>query len=175
MKDIELLENEHFQWVTTRKYWDIYAHQFSEISAHDKLARLAQYLDEGGNLHYAIEKYKVDRAKYILNCLPITIYYYLDYIRTEQPADIMSYMLSLYLSDHQMIEILSAELKVRMHWHFERGKKIYRVTTGGYDIETYLSHTELSRKETLKLVIKGELEEGFSVGYFNENIDLDAI
>ncbi len=49
------------------------------------------------------------------------------------------------------------------------------MTTDGYKIETYISHTELSRKEILELVTKGELEEVLLVGYFNENIVFDAI
>lgn len=178
MKDKSKLENEHFEWVTTRTYWDIYAHQFKGLSPEDKLVKLALYLKEGGDLHYALEEYKVGRADYILNCLNTTIYYYLDYIRTGKPADIMSYVFSLYLSEHQLIQILAAELKERLYYKYEGdhtnpGKRIYKMRTGGYDITPYLYQEHLSKKERLISAIKGELPDDFDVGYFDDDIDFD--
>lgn len=178
LEHLELLESEQFQWIASRKYWDIYCHQFKEVSIDDKLIYLALYLKEGGDLDFAIKEYKVGREDYILSCLPNTLYYYIDYIRTGQPADIMSYILSLYLSELQLIKILSAELQARLYCDYKRDgnniiSKFYKVRKGGCDVKSYLKIKDLSKKESLELIFKGELEDGFSVGEFNENVPLD--
>ncbi len=173
---MESLENKYYEWIISKSYFDCYSHEFKNKSADDKLLNLALYLHAGGDLHYAINSYKSDRAEYTLSSLLPTLLYYIEYIRTGEAKSILSILLKKYLSEYQLISLLSAELKAHLNFDFESNddysimKKTYKIDIGGYTMEKYLEQENLTKKERLMSIFKGNLPNDFEIGDFNENL-----
>lgn len=173
---MENLENKYYEWIVSKSYFDSYSHEFKSKTIEVKLLNLALYINDGGDLNYAINSYKSDRSEYTLSSLRNTLLYYIEYIRTGETTSILTLILEKYLSDYQLISLLSAELKKRLSFEFEHDenysfmKKIYKVDVGGYVIEKYINDDKLSKKEQLSLIFKGDLPTDFDLGDFNENL-----
>lgn len=173
---MEALENKYYEWIVSKSYFDCYSHEFKNKATDDKLLNLALYLNEGGDLHYAINSYKSDRAKYTLSSLLPTLLYYIEYIRTGETESILGVLLEKYLSEYQVINLLSAELKAHLNFDFESNddysvmKKIYKIDIGGYTMEKYLNQGNLTKRERLMSIFKGNLPNDFELGDFNENL-----
>ncbi|GEM_PF-1655225 len=173
---MENLRNKYYEWIVSKSYFDSYSHEFKSKTTEDKLRNLALYLNDGGDLHFAINSYKSDRSENTLSSLTNTILFYIEYIRTGETNDKLSMLLEKYLSEYQLISLLAAELKARLVLEFESSddysviKKIYKIDIGGYVIEKYLNQDQLTKKEQLISIFKGDLRNDFDLGDFNENI-----
>lgn len=173
---METLENKYYEWIVNKTYFDCYSHEFKNKTTDDKLLNLALYLNNGGDLHYAINSYKSGRAEYTLSSLIPTLLYYIEYIRTGEPKSVLSILLEKYLSEYQIISLLAAELKAYLNFDFENNsdysvmKKIYKMDIGGYTIEKYLNQENLTKKERLISIFKANLPSDFDLGDFNENL-----
>jgi len=108
---MENLRNKYYEWIVSKSYFDSYSHEFKSKTTEDKLRNLALYLNDGGDLHFAINSYKSDRSENTLSSLTNTILFYIEYIRTGETNDKLSMLLEKYLSEYQLISLLAAELK----------------------------------------------------------------
>jgi hypothetical protein len=173
---MESIENKYFNLIVSKTYFDCYAHEFKNKTIQDKLVNLALYLKEGGDLHHVIKLYKIEKSEHTLNSLIPTLLYYIEYIRTGEKDSILSVLLEKYLSEFQLISLLSAELKVNLSYGYENYdvnspmKKIYKINTGEYVIEKFLNQDNLSKKEILISILKGNLPNDFELGDFDENV-----
>lgn len=170
------IENKYYEWIIRKTYFDCFSSEFKSKTLDYKLLNLALYLKDGGDLHYAINSYKSNRAEYILSSLIPTLLYYIDYIRTGKKQSILSVILKIYLSEYQLISLLSAELSARLTFEFESNenfsvmKKIDKIDIGGYVIKNYIDREKLTKKENLISIFKGNLQDDFDLGDFNENL-----
>ena len=58
------IENKYYEWIVRKTYFDCFSSEFKSKTLDYKLLNLALYLNEGGDLHYAINYYKLNRAEY---------------------------------------------------------------------------------------------------------------
>lgn len=170
---METIENEYYEWIVSKAYFDCYSHEFNKKTTDHKLLNLALYINDGGDLHYAINSYKSDISEYTLSSLRSTLVYYIEFIRTGEPLSTLSVLLEKYLSEYQLISLLSAELKANLNFDFENYssmKKTYKIKIGGYAIKKYLRQENLTKKEHLISIFKGDLPSDFDIGDINENL-----
>ncbi|MDP2889268.1 MAG: hypothetical protein Q8P34_09945 [Bacteroidota bacterium] len=175
---MEPIENKYYEWIGSKTYFDCLSSEFKSKTIEYKLLNLALYLKDGGDLHYAINSYKLNRAEYILRSLIPTLLYYIEYIRTGKKLSVLYVLLKKYLSEYQLISLLAAELSARLNFEFESNedysvmKKIYKMDIGGYVIEEYLDSEKMTKKENLISIFKGNLQDDFDLGDFNENLPI---
>lgn len=157
---MENLKEKYYELIVSKTYLDCFSSEFKNKDTDDKLVNMSLYIKEGGDLHYAINTYKSVKSQYTLTSLIPTLLYYIDYLRTRKPMTVLNVLLRKYLSEHQLIEILSAELKERLYFEFEDYKslkEIYKIRIGGYKIEDYIDKENKTKKENLISILKGDL------------------
>lgn len=170
-------ENKYYDFIVSKTYFDCYSYEFRKKTTRDKLLTLALYLKDGGDLHYAIDNYKSDKSDTILMSLIPTLLLYIGYLRTGNAESLLNVLLKKYLSEYQLISLLSAELKANLNYSFEDmrsdspWKKIYRIDIGEYNVDKFFNQTNLTKKELLLSIIKGNLPDDFDIGEINEDVE----
>lgn len=123
MKDLEYYE----QIISSRRYWDSGASEFSGVEIEKKLVALAQYLELGGNLHYIVSRYKSSRMVYVREAVRGTIAFYLNYLADTK------YVPFYGCTESQLITFLSKELNGRLFndYNYSANTRTPRIRVGG--------------------------------------------
>ena len=167
---MEGLRNKYFDELISKKFFDSFSHSFKSLEIEDKLIYLARYLDKGGDLHFAIATYRAQKSEITLESLDYTLQYYINYLRYGKSITVLTSLLADFLSQTQLITLLSAELKARFYFEYEyKNNPIERfekpkIRISHDEIENYFGPAELSKEEQLLRIFKADLPDDFDLG-----------
>lgn len=145
-----------------RSCFDHLSFEFNNANINITLLNLALYQDAGGCLHQLISKYRNLKSEEHVITIKDTLITFLNFLRQEVCISGFESIFDEKLTESQLIELLSVELKNRVEWEYVSGNRKMTIRTGGYD------PLLLTKNKTLD-----EVEKAIIWGEYYEQIDLN--
>lgn len=145
-----------------RSYFDYLSDEFNNASINNNLLNLALYQDAGGCLHQLISKYRNSKSEEHVTTIKDSLISLLNFLRQEVLISGLEPIYNEKLTESQLIELLSLELKNRVEYDYLSGNKKMYVRTGGFD------PIMLTKNKPMN-----EVERGLILGEFYNQIDLN--
>lgn len=148
-----------------RSYFDYLSHEFKNLDINKKLLNLALYQDAGGSLHELLARYRNSKNEMHVSAMKDTLIMLLNFLREEDYITGLESILSENLTESQLIELLSFELKSRLENDFSSGSNIKAIRTGGFDPELFVK--DKSKEDAIRSYILGEHEGKLDLNNFD--------
>jgi len=145
-----------------RSYFDYLSYEFNNANINNTLLNLALYQDAGGCLHQLISKYRNSKSEEHVITIKDSLITLLNFLRQEVLISGLESIYNEKLTESQLIELLSVELKNRVECDYLSGNKKMTIRTGGYD------PIMLTKNKTMD-----EVEKSIIWGEYYEQIDLN--
>ena len=145
-----------------RSYFDYLSYEFNNANINNTLLNLALYQDAGGCLHQLISKYRNSKSEEHVITIKDSLITLLNFLRQEVFISGLESIYNEKLTESQLIELLSVELKNRVECDYLSGNKKMTIRTGGYD------PIMLTKNKTMD-----EVEKSIIWGEYYEQIDLN--